>query len=106
MKVALLAGGLGTRLAEETSLKPKPMVEIGGRPILWHIMKHFSHFRFHEHIVAPGDQGDVSRRHFLDYATLGSNISIDLSTGRRRLENHPPAEPWQVHLVETGDTSN
>jgi glucose-1-phosphate cytidylyltransferase len=106
MKVVILAGGFGTRISEESAVRPKPMVEIGGRPILWHIMKHFSHFGFHETIVALGYKGDVIRRYFLDYATLGSNISIDLSTGRRRLENHTPAEPWQVHLVETGDTSN
>jgi glucose-1-phosphate cytidylyltransferase len=106
MKTVILAGGLGTRLAEETDLKPKPMVEIGGRPILWHIMKHFSYYGFHELVVALGYKGDVIRRYFLDYAALRSNISVDLASGRTSLEDQAPAEPWQVHLVETGDKTN
>ncbi|MFN8637007.1 MAG: glucose-1-phosphate cytidylyltransferase [Chloroflexota bacterium] len=106
MKTVILAGGLGTRLAEETGLKPKPMVEIGGRPILWHIVKHFSHYGFHEIVVALGYRGDVIRRYFLEYAALRSNISIDLASGRTSMDEAAPPEPWLVHLVETGDTTN
>jgi glucose-1-phosphate cytidylyltransferase len=106
MKTVILAGGLGTRLAEETDLKPKPMVEIGGRPVLWHIMKHFSHFGFNEMVVALGYKGDVIRRYFLEYAALRRNLSIDLKSGRTSVEDQIPDEPWQVHLVETGDTTN
>ena len=70
MKAVILAGGLGTRLAEETELKPKPMVEIGGKPILWHILKHYSHYGMNEFLVALGHRGDVIKRFFLDYAVL------------------------------------
>jgi glucose-1-phosphate cytidylyltransferase len=106
MKTVILAGGLGTRLAEETGLKPKPMVEIGGRPILWHIMKHYGYHGFHEMVVALGYRGDVIRRYFLDYAALRGTISIDMASGRTSTADTVPPEPWLVHLVETGDTTN
>src|SRR5215813_13241173 len=106
MQVAILAFGLGSRVAEATDVKPKPMVEIGGRPILWHIMKHFSHFGFHEIVVALGYRGDVIRRYFLEYAALRSNISIDLANGRTSMDDALAPEPWLVHLVETGDATN
>ena len=82
VKIVLLAGGLGTRLSEETEIKPKPMVEIGGRPILWHIMKHYAHFGFKEFFLALGYKGDVIKRYFLDYYTLNGSMTVDLTTGR------------------------
>jgi glucose-1-phosphate cytidylyltransferase len=106
MKTVILAGGLGTRLAEETDLKPKPMVEIGGRPILWHIMKHYAHYGFDEFVVPLGYRGDLIRRYFLDYATFRTNISVDLGSGRVELEDQVPTESWRVHLIETGDKTN
>jgi glucose-1-phosphate cytidylyltransferase len=101
MKVVILAGGLGTRLAEETEVKPKPMVEIGGRPILWHIMKHYSHYGFKEFYIALGYKGEVIKRYFLDYPRLSSSMTVDLATGRVNLLNNP-TEDWIVHLVDTG----
>ena len=100
-KVVLLAGGLGTRLAEETELKPKPMVEIGGQPILWHIMQHYARQGFKEFFVALGYRGDVVKRYFRDYHSLNGSITIDLGTGEwTRRES--ACEDWVVHLHETG----
>jgi glucose-1-phosphate cytidylyltransferase len=105
VKVVILAGGLGTRLAEETEVRPKPMVEIGERPILWHILKHYEHYGFHEFLVALGYKGDFIRRYFLDYANLGSNLSVDL--GKRTVASYtPPSERWVVDLMETGGDTN
>lgn len=101
MKVVLLAGGFGTRLAEETELKPKPMVEIGGRPILWHIMKHYAHHNMREFYVALGYRGDVIKRYFLDYYSLAGSMTIDFSTGHV-LSRERECEDWTVHLEETG----
>jgi glucose-1-phosphate cytidylyltransferase len=101
MKVVILAGGLGTRLAEETEVKPKPMVEVGGRPILWHIMKHFGHYGFREFCIALGYKGEVIKRYFLDYNRLSGSMTIDLSTGTVDTHNHE-GEGWIVHLVDTG----
>ena len=87
MKVVILAGGLGTRLTEETETRPKPMVEIGGRPILWHIMKLYAHSGFREFVVALGYKGDMIKRYFLDYAKLQSDFTVNLASGdlmRRR----------------------
>ena len=81
MKVVILAGGLGTRLTEETESRPKPMVEIGGRPILWHIMKIYAHHGFREFVVALGYKGDVIKRYFLDYAKLQSDFTVNLASG-------------------------
>jgi glucose-1-phosphate cytidylyltransferase len=81
MKVVLLAGGLGTRLTEETEIRPKPMVEIGGRPILWHIMKHYAHHRFKEFLVALGYKGEYIKRYFMDYYVLNGSMTLDLATG-------------------------
>ena len=77
-KVVILAGGMGTRLAEETEVRPKPMVEIGGRPILWHIMKIYAHYGFNEFVVALGYKGDVIKRYFLDYCALHGELTVDL----------------------------
>ncbi|MBC7542330.1 MAG: glucose-1-phosphate cytidylyltransferase [Candidatus Sericytochromatia bacterium] len=101
MKVALLAGGLGTRLSEETEVKPKPMVEIGGRPILWHIMKHYAHYGFNEFCVALGYKGEMIKRYFIDYHTLNGSMKIDLATGIvDPIEKQ--VEDWRIHLIDTG----
>lgn len=101
MKTIILAGGLGTRLAEETDLKPKPMVEIGGQPILWHIMRRYACYGFNEFIVALGYRGDVIKRYFLDLHYMHNDVSIGLRDGR--VEVHDGASPdWLVHLVDTG----
>ena len=101
MKVVILAGGLGTRLSEETEMTPKPMVEIGERPILWHIMKHYAHYGFKEFIVAVGYKGSVIKQFFLNYNALNGNTSVDLSCGKSKVNNEN-AEDWLVHLVDTG----
>jgi glucose-1-phosphate cytidylyltransferase len=104
LKVVLLAGGLGTRLSEETELKPKPMVEIGGRPILWHIMKLFAHHGFDEFVVALGYKGESIKRFFVDYYSLSGSMTIDLARGS--VESHErECEDWKVHLIETGERS-
>jgi glucose-1-phosphate cytidylyltransferase len=101
MKTVILAGGIGSRLMEETELRPKPMVEIGGRPILWHIMKHYTHFGTSEFVIALGYLGDVIKRYFFD--TVGLEGSLSVFTRERRMERHDQAaEDWTVHLVETG----
>lgn len=101
MKVVILAGGLGTRLAEETEVRPKPMVEIGGRPILWHIMKHYAHYGFKEFFVALGYKGDAIKHYFLDYYNLNGSMTIDFSAGR--VDSHrKECEDWIVHLIDTG----
>ena len=105
MRVVILAGGLGTRLQEETHLKPKPMVEIGGRPILWHIMKHYGHYGLQEFLVALGYKGEVIKRHFLDYYNLNSDLTIDLSEGRVK-SDRKQCENWLVHLIDTGIDTN
>ena len=101
MKVVLLAGGLGTRLAEETEIRPKPMVEIGGKPILWHIMKHFAHFGHNEFYIALGYKGEYIKRYFLDYLNLNGSMSIDLSSGKVESSDRD-SEDWKIHLVDTG----
>ncbi len=105
MKVVILAGGMGTRLAEETTVRPKPMVEIGGRPIIWHIMKHYAHFGFKEFVVALGYKGDIIKRYFHDYFCMNGSISISLADGALAVHDRVK-EDWVVHLVETGLLSN
>lgn len=97
----ILAGGLGTRLSEETVLRPKPMVEIGGKPILWHIMKCYSVGGVNEFIVALGYKGEVIKDYFAGYNRRASSISVDLRSGLVDLHS-PPAEDWKVHLLDTG----
>lgn len=102
MKVVILAGGMGTRLAEETVVKPKPMVEIGGRPILWHIMKHYAHYGFKEFYLALGYKGEAIKSYFLDYYRLHSScLTINLANGYVQVDNQQ-AEDWLVHLIDTG----
>lgn len=105
IKVVILAGGFGTRLAEKSEIIPKPMVEIGGRPILWHIMKHYAHYGFKEFFIALGYKGEVIKRYFLDYYTLNGSITVNLSNGN--LEMHDKeCEDWIVHLMDTGLNTN
>jgi glucose-1-phosphate cytidylyltransferase len=101
MKVVILAGGLGTRLAEETELKPKPMVEIGGQPILWHIMMHYAHYDFKNFVIALGYKGPVIKKYMVDYNALHSDLTINMGTGETKL--HDGYRPdWVVDLVDTG----
>jgi glucose-1-phosphate cytidylyltransferase len=101
MKVAILAGGVGTRLAEETELKPKPMVEIGGRPILWHIMKHYSQHGFNEFAIALGYKGEHIKKYMLDYCCLHSNLTVKIKSGDVARHNSDGPD-WTVDLVDTG----
>lgn len=101
MKVVILAGGLGTRLAEETEVKPKPMVEIGGKPILWHIMKHYASYGFQEFFIALGYKGEVIKRYFLDYYALNGSMTIKLCEGEVQVHKKE-CEDWLVHLMDTG----
>jgi len=101
MKVAILAGGVGSRLAEETETKPKPMVEIGGRPILWHIMMHYSYYGFHQFVVALGYKGEMIKKYMVDYSSLNSNLAVNLQTGRVTM-NGGYKPRWWVELVDTG----
>jgi len=102
MKAVLLAGGLGTRLSEETSVRPKPMVEIGGRPILWHIMKLYSHHGINDFVVCCGYKGYVIKEYFANYFLHMSDVTFDISTNTMEVhERH--AEPWRVTLVDTGE---
>ena len=101
MKVVILAGGLGTRLSEETDVKPKPMVEIGGKPILWHIMKIYSYYGFNEFIVLLGYKGYYIKEFFANYFLHRSNITIDIASGKIEVLNNS-SEPWKVTLLDTG----
>lgn len=101
MKVAILAGGAGTRLAEETELKPKPMVEIGGRPILWHIMRHYAHFNFRDFAIALGYKGEFIKRWMKDFSALEGDMTLNTKTGEVKLYEQDRSE-WSVDLIETG----
>jgi len=104
MKVVLLAGGLGTRLSEETSLRPKPLVEIGGKPILWHIMKIFSAHGFNDFIVCAGYKGHLIKDYFTNDSIRNSNITVDMRSGHVALETNF-CEPWRVTIVDTGEAT-
>ena len=101
MKVGILAGGVGTRLVEETEIKPKPMVEIGGYPILWHIMMHYSHYGFKEFVIALGYKGQVIKKYVVDYCSLNSNLTVSLRTGEVTIQDGYRPD-WTVELVDTG----
>lgn len=100
-KVGILAGGLGARLAEETETKPKPMVEIGGYPILWHIMRHYAHYGFKEFVIALGYKGEYIKKYMVDYCQLYSNLTVNLKNGDVRIHDGYKAD-WTVELIETG----
>ena len=102
MKVVILAGGLGTRLAEETVIKPKPMVEIGGRPILWHIMKIYSSYGFNEFVICTGYKGYVIKEFFANYYLHTTDVTFDISKGELEIHNNK-TEPWKVTLIDTGE---
>jgi glucose-1-phosphate cytidylyltransferase len=101
MKVLLLAGGFGTRLSEETDTRPKPMAEIGGKPILWHIMKMYSHYGFNEFVVLLGYKGYYIKEYFANYFLHQSDVTIDLGTNKMEVHNNT-SEPWKVTLLDTG----
>jgi glucose-1-phosphate cytidylyltransferase len=101
VKVAILAGGFGSRLAEETEIKPKPMVEIGGRPILWHIMMHYSHYGLREFVIALGYKGEVIKKYMVDYCSLHSNLTVNLKNGQVTVHDGP-LQDWTVQLIDTG----
>jgi glucose-1-phosphate cytidylyltransferase len=105
LDVVLLCGGFGTRLREETEFKPKPMVEIGGRPIMWHIMKHFGHFGAKRFVLALGYRGDMIRDYFVNYHLRSRDLEVDLSSGAVSALNNGAADEWQVVLAETGSES-
>lgn len=102
MKAVLLAGGLGTRLSEETTLRPKPMVEIGGRPILWHIMKLYSHHGINEFVICCGYKGYMIKEYFANYFLHMSDVTFDISTNTTEVHRRT-AEPWRVTLIDTGE---
>ena len=104
MKTIILAGGFGTRLSEYTKLIPKPMVEIGGKPILWHIMNHYAHYGFKDFVIALGYKGEVIKDYFLQYYAQNNDFTIDLSTGKvKYIQEH--VTDWRVTLVDTGGAS-
>jgi glucose-1-phosphate cytidylyltransferase len=104
MKTVILAGGLGTRISEESHLKPKPMIEIGGRPILWHIMKLYSHYGFNDFIICLGYKGYVVKEYFSNYVLHNADLTVDLASGT--IEYHATKhEPWRVTLVDTGEST-
>ena len=102
MKVVILAGGLGTRISEESALRPKPMIEIGGKPILWHIMKIYSHYGFHEFVICLGYKGYMIKEYFADYYLLTSDVTFDFTQGNAMTVHNNVSEPWKVTLVDTG----
>ena len=104
MKAIILAGGLGTRLAEETSLRPKPMVEIGGMPILWHIMKIYSSYGYNDFVICLGYKGYVVKEYFANYFLHMSDVTFDMRNNRMEV-HHKRAEPWRVTVVDTGEDS-
>ncbi len=102
MKVVILAGGYGTRISEESHLRPKPMVEIGDKPILWHIMKSYSSYGFNEFIICGGYKQQIIKEYFANYYLHQSDITFDFTQGNQCLINHSAAEPWKVTIVDTG----
>ena len=104
MKAVILAGGLGTRLSEETHLKPKPMVEIGGKPILWHIMKMYSAYDINDFVICLGYKGYVIKEYFANYFLHMSDVTLDIQNNKMEI-NKVDAEPWKITLVDTGENT-
>jgi glucose-1-phosphate cytidylyltransferase len=104
MKVIILAGGLGTRISEETYLKPKPMIEIGGKPILWHIMKYFSFYGHNDFIICCGYKGEVIKNYFHNYFLLNSDVTFDLNINKFKIHSNSK-EKWKVTLIDTGQNT-
>ena len=102
MKVVILAGGFGTRISEESQYKPKPMLEIGGMPILWHIMKNYAHFGFTEFVICAGYKQHMIKEWFADYFLYTSDITFDFTKGNEMIVHNQHAEPWKVTIVDTG----
>ena len=102
MKVVILAGGFGTRISEESHLKPKPMIEIGGQPILWHILKEYSHYGYNDFIICCGYKAEVIKNYFLNYYLLHSDVTFDFEAGNKIEIHSNEAEPWRVTVVDTG----
>ena len=102
MQAVILAGGLGTRLSEETSLRPKPMIEIGGKPILWHIMKIYSHHGINDFVICLGYKGSIIKDYFANYFLHDSDVTFDMARNKMTLHRNS-SEPWRVTLVDTGD---
>lgn len=102
MKVVILAGGFGTRISEEAAFKPKPMIEIGGMPILWHIMKTYSYYGFNEFIICAGYKQHIIKEWFADYFIHTSDITFDFTKGNKMIVHNKHAEPWKVTVVDTG----
>lgn len=105
MKAVILAGGLGTRISEETHLKPKPMVEVGGRPLLWHILKVYSHYGINDFLICCGYKGYVIKEYFANYFLHSSDVTFHMVDGRMEVHRQS-AEPWRVTLVDTGESTN
>ncbi|CEG52129.1 glucose-1-phosphate cytidylyltransferase [Stutzerimonas stutzeri] len=104
MKAVILAGGLGTRISEESHLKPKPMIEIGGKPIIWHIMKIYSHYGINDFVICLGYKGYVIKEYFANYFLHMSDVTFDMAENRMHIHNQK-AEPWRVTLVDTGENT-
>lgn len=102
MKVVILAGGYGTRISEESHLKPKPMIEIGGKPILWHIMKIYSHYGLNDFVICLGYKGYIIKEYFAHYFLHESDVTFDFRDNNKQIIHHAHAEPWKVTLVDTG----
>ena len=102
MKVVILAGGFGTRISEESYLKPKPMLEIGGKPILWHIMKEYSYYGYNDFIICCGYKQHIIKEWFADYYLYNSDVTFDFSDNNKMTVHNNVAEPWKVTLVDTG----
>ena len=104
MQAVILAGGLGTRISEETSLRPKPMIEIGGKPILWHVMKIYSHYGIHDFIICLGYKGYMIKEYFANYFLHMSDVTFDMANNSVKIHQNS-AEPWKVTLVDTGEAT-
>jgi glucose-1-phosphate cytidylyltransferase len=104
MKAVILAGGLGTRITEESYLRPKPMIEIGGKPILWHIMKIYSYYGINDFIICAGYKSYIIKEYFANYFLHQSDISFDMSTNQMQI-HHNSCEPWKVTIVDTGENT-